>query len=395
MAANTLPVVPAVVIGTYTMGLGVIRALGKQGIPVIAVYYDRRDMGNHSRYAVEKIKAPHPGEHEPDFIALLEDVGSRYPNSVLFPTSDASLVAISRNKSCLESHFRIASTEWEITQRFIEKKHTYALAEAAGVPIPKTIVPKCLEDVKTYASTAMYPCLVKPNQSHIYKALFHRKMALVKNDRELIDAYSFAEQAAVEVILQEFIPGPDSLGANYNAYFIDSEPVVEFTAQKIRGAPPSTGSPCLVISARIPEIIEPGRKILQAVGFYGFACTEFKKDPRDGVYKLMEVNGRHNLSGLLAVRAGINFPYLHYRHLAYGDLPTGNNYRTGIAWIDLTRDLYFGMKQWAEDPGSIRGFFDPYRRSRTYAILDFKDPLPFAKRLLNFITSTISKNHTK
>ena len=53
----------------------------------------------------------------------------------------------------------------------------------------------------------------------------------------------------------------------------------------------------MVLSEHVPEVIEPGRKILQAMGFYGYACTEFKRDPRDGSHKLMEVNGRHNLSG--------------------------------------------------------------------------------------------------
>ena len=32
----------------------------------------------------------------------------------------------------------------------------------------------------------------------------------------------------------------------------------------------------------------------------GFACTEFKYDARDRTFKLLEVNGRHNLSSLLS-----------------------------------------------------------------------------------------------
>ncbi|RPI84754.1 MAG: hypothetical protein EHM41_12580 [Chloroflexi bacterium] len=387
--------VPAVVVGTYTMGLAIIRALGEEGVPVIAIYYDGRDMGYLSRYVVEKYKAPHPAKKETEFIALLEEIGTRYPMSVLFPASDASLVAISRHKSVLECYFRVACPDWKITELFIEKKNTYALAEAVGVPAPKTVVPKCIEDVKRYAESAMYPCLVKPNEGHIYNALFGKKMSLVKNSEELIDSYLKAHAAGLEVMLQEFIPGEDAQGVNYNAYYINGKPVVEFTAQKVRSAPPQTGSPCLVISSQNDEVVQLGRDILLAMGFTGFACTEFKKDPRDGVYKLMEVNGRHNLSGLLAVRAGLNFPYLHYRHLTCEEIPTANGYKIGIAWIDLTRDLYFGAKQWIKDLDSLRRFFIPYRKPRTFAILDFKDPLPFLKRCWNLLTEQFDGKHAE
>ena len=81
------------------------------------------------------------------------------------------------------------------------------------------------------------------------------------------------------------------------------------------------GSPRVAISERIPDVVEPGRRILAAMEFRGFACIEFKLDRRDGVYKLMDVNGRHNLSGMLAVRSGLNFPLRQYRHLAEGIVP--------------------------------------------------------------------------
>jgi predicted ATP-grasp superfamily ATP-dependent carboligase len=129
----------------------------------------------------------------------------------------------------------------------------------------------------------------------------------------MIAVYQQAAQSGLEVVLQEFIPGDDSLGVNYNSYFWDGEAIIEFTAEKLRNAPPRFGSPRVIMSKDMPEVIAPGRKILQAMGFHGFSCTEFKKDPRDDVYKLMEVNGRHNLSSQLAVSCGINFPWVHYK----------------------------------------------------------------------------------
>jgi len=122
------------------------------------------------------------------------------------------------------------------------------------------------------------------------------KMAEVDNPGQMIDAYRYATEAGCEVLLQEIIPGDDMNGVNYNSYFWEGRPLAEFTAKKVRGGPPGFGSPRVAISKHVPEVMEPGRRILQAMRFYGYSCTEFKRDARDGVYKLMEVNGRHNLS---------------------------------------------------------------------------------------------------
>jgi len=73
--------------------------------------------------------------------------------------------------------------------------------------------------------------------------------------------------------------------------------------------------------------------MLRALDFHGFANIEFKRDPRDGQYKIIEVNARHNLSALLAVRCGVNFPLLQYRHLVHGELPDQPQCRQGVYWI--------------------------------------------------------------
>jgi D-aspartate ligase len=377
---------PAIVLGTHTMGLGVIRALGMMDVPVVAVYYDRhKDMGYVSKYVKHKVYAPHPERAENEFLELLVECASRFGGGLLIPVSDETLVAVSRHRDLLARHYVVACTEWDITRRFIDKKHTYALADAVGVATPKTLVPRSLEDVERYGKTIEYPCLVKPCQSHLFFAHFGRKMVPVGNLEQMLAIYQQAVEAGMEVMLQEIIPGEDTHVVNYNSYFWDGQPLAEFTAQHVRKDPPEFGSPCVAISKQIPEVIEPGRRILQAMGFYGYSCTEFKKDPRDGVYKLMEVNGRHNLSTLLAVRCGINFPWLHYKHLVKGELPSAPAYRTGIYWIDITRDASYSIRCLSKHRYSPIQYIQPYLKSHVFAVLDLRDPKPFLKRLAYLI----------
>jgi D-aspartate ligase len=277
----------------------------------------------------------------------------------------------------------VACTEWNITEQFINKKHTYALADSIGVPAPKTMVPHSADDVERYSKTVDYPCLVKPCQSHSFFDRFKRKMTRVENLQQMLAAYQEAADAGLETMLQELIPGDDAQGVNYNSYFWNGDALVEFTAEKVRNAPPQFGSPRVAVSKYIPEVLEPGRKILQAMGFYGFSCTEFKKDARDGIYKLMEVNGRHNRSGILAVHCGMNFPWIQYKHLVCGELPSACDYQKGIFWIDFFRDIGFSLKCFRKEGYSLSQYIQPYRSPHVFAVWNRHDLKPLIRRSIN------------
>jgi len=256
--------------------------------------------------------------------------------------------------------------------------------------VPRTLVPTSIEDAERFCQSLEFPCLVKPCQSHLYYARFKVKMIEVDRPERLMEVYRRAAEAGFEVMIQELIPGPDANGANYNSYFWQGQPVVEFTAKKVRNGPPRFGSPRVVVSQHLPEVLEPGRRILQSLGFSGYSCVEFKQDPRDGIYKLIEVNGRHNLSTLLAVRCGLNFPWKHYRHLVLGELPTQEDFPPGIYWIDLMRDLGYSLKHVLSERLSPAQFFRPYLNPHVFAVLDWSDPRPFLRWLVRSVKKPIA-----
>jgi len=373
---------PAVVLSGHTMALGVVRSLGIKGVPVIMVHYDEKDMGHVSKYITHSFISPHPERQEEQFVDFLVESAERFKGGVLFPVSDETVVAVSRHKDRLKKHYIIACPEWDIVSQYIDKKYTYTLADASSVPAPKTIVPQSLDDVINYSQQVDFPCLVKPSQSHLFYAHFKRKMFPVDNADQMISIYQQADAAGLEVMLQEIIPGDDVDVVNYNAYFWDGQPLVEFTSEHIRNAPPWWGSPRVALSKSIPEVIEPGRKILQAMKFYGYACTEFKKDARDGLYKLMEVNGRHNLSTLLSVHCGINFPWLQYRHLVENEIPAASDFKTDIYWVDITRDVGYSLLYLRQERYSLAQYLRPYFKPHVFAIFDLSDIRPFIKRCL-------------
>ena len=371
---------PALVLSAGTAALGVIRSLGRRGVPVVVLSHEKTEIGRVSRYAREMIHAPHPDHEAKEVVELLLRLAPRLGGGVVMPCSDGFLGAVARYKEVLLPHYRVGCPDSELAHAVLQKCITYEVAQAAGVPTPRTVLlddPAVLERERRAVE---FPILVKPVLGHSYLRQFRRKMVLAHSFDELHAAYTEAEAQGCAMMLQEFIPGPDGAGVNYNGYFWNGEPLVEFTAAKVRNAPPRIGSPRVVMSQHVPEVIEPGRRLLRALGYSGFACTEFKWDARDRSYKLMEVNGRHNMSSWLAARCGVDFPWLEYRHLAYGEVPTARDFEDGVYWIDIARDVFHTFVHRRSEGYPVARYLEPYLRRHVFAEFDWRDPLPFLNR---------------
>jgi D-aspartate ligase len=371
---------PAIVVGSDLAGLGVIRALGEMDVPVLATYSSPHEFGRVSRHVSRALRSPPPVQEE-RFVDFLADLGSRYEGAVLVPVSDEAVTAVARHTPTLSPRFRVACMDWPIVETFIDKRRTYELARAVGVPAPRTLLPRDAAEVERCGKAVGYPCLLKPSHAHLYRSSFGRKLVKAAGPDELLEAWTEAEQAGLGSMVQEFIPGPDSHGANYNSYFVDGQPVVACTAQKVRLQPPEVGYPRVVLSRNLPEVAAQGATLLQAMGVEGFTCTEFKLDARDGSYKLMEVNGRHNNSTLLSVRSGVNFPYVMYRHLVAGEVPSDGSWRSGVYWIDPLSDLTQSVRYAGRERHSAREYLRPYVREHVFGTLARGDLAPLALQL--------------
>ncbi len=370
---------PAIVISKGAQGLAVTRGLGERGVPVFVLHWTDRDVARLSRYVVGSLQVPHPERDGDAFVDTLLSLGDRLHGGVVIPTADEAVRDVARAKAALERHFVVACPDADVVERFIDKRHTYDLAAERGIPIPKTLVPRDAQDVEEFHKRVTYPCLVKPRESHRYVWHFDAKLAVANSRREMREEYEAAVEAGVDVVIQELIPGPDCNGVNHNAYRWDGEILAECTARKLRLAPPRFGIPRVVVSADIPAVVEPGRAILEALELEGFACTEFKFDARDRTFKLLEVNGRPNLSSLLSIRSGLNFPWIAYRHLTTGERPPPVRPRRGLYWIDETRDVPLSATRAGRDARPMQEILRPWFRDHVFAVYDPDDMAPLVR----------------
>ena len=152
-------------------------------------------------------------------------------------------------------------------------------------------------------------------------------------------------------------------------------------SQKVRLGPPEFGLARVCVSRPMPELSAPAGRFLDALGYMGYSCTEFKRDPRDGIIKLIEVNGRVNRSILHPLAAGLNYPALMYRHLVEGrPVQAAPKSSKPVYWIDLASDLRWAAHDLRTRDQTVRELLRPYLGPAVFAVGDGWDLGPFLDR---------------
>ena len=367
----------SVVVGGQAPGLAVVRSLNRRGIAVALASYNSSDPARRSRHVREVIDVPEPMMDEPGFIARLRSMPTAWHGSVLMASGDQSALALARCRDKLSDRFWVVSPSWSAVERFVDKKFTYRLAQDVGVPVPNTVAPSDRTEAERALAAFSFPVLIKPSQGHLFQHAFGTKMFEAGDPVAAMEAYDHCTDLGIDVMIQEIIAGPPELGVNHIALAVKGQVVAQFTARKIRNWPAEYGSPSAVRSELVTDVIGPTGALLRATEYDGFACAEYKFDPRDRRYKLMEVNVRHNLSGALAPRCGVDFPWLQYKIAAGYPVEPASGFQERIYWVDSLRDL----RHLAHDPkGNARKlttFVRPYLRRRVEARWAWADPGPF------------------
>jgi predicted ATP-grasp superfamily ATP-dependent carboligase len=300
---------PAVVVDVgWVNGLAAIRSLGRAGVRVLAVDHRRSALGFRSRYA-EPHLSPDPQDEEA-FVSFLAGLELDAP-APIFPTHDEPLNAIARAGERLSERFLFPFPRWDVLSRIQSKRSQLEAAERAGIAVPRWST--------AISDDLAYPVLVKPSTTEGFKRRFGRQAFRCENRSEVERAW--AEAAEYEPLVQEFIPGGDEELYTLGSYLAaDGEPLGLFCGRKLRQTPPGVGTCRVGEAVWVEEVVDQGLRLLRELGHVGLSQVEFKRDPRDGSYRLMEVNPRLWQWHGLAAACGVDLPRIAYADLT-GERP--------------------------------------------------------------------------
>ncbi|MGA7030976.1 MAG: hypothetical protein WBY24_20225 [Candidatus Acidiferrales bacterium] len=354
----------AVIVGGDFHGLGIIRSLGRRDVP-LCVVDDEYSIGRFSKYTTFTVRSPNLRK-EKETVDFLIEMGRRMnlQGWVLFPTRDEHVAAFSRHKQELSEIFRVPTPDWEITKWAWNKWNTYSLAQKLGIPIPRTWCPRTIEDIDNI--DAEFPLAIKPAVKEDFFYATKSKAWRAETRAELKDLFQRASihSGSNEVLVQEIIPG-DGTRQFSSCVFIKNGMVLgSMEAQRWRQHPPEFGrAATFVESIDLPVVVELTLKFLRAINYYGLAEVEYKLDPRDGQYKLLDVNARTWGFHSLGSSAGVDFSYLLYSDQVGEPVATSRG-RSGVGWIRMVTDI----------PTSIGDIFSGRLAPKAYwrSLMDFK-----------------------
>ena len=148
-----------------------------------------------------------------------------------------------------------------------------------------------------------------------------------------------------------------------------------FCGRRLRQTPPGIGTCRVGEAVWVQEVVDDALTLLRAFGYRGISQVEFKRDPRDGRYRLMEINARLWQWHGLASACGVDLPLIAYRDLTGEPPPDAHMNGHGKRWaITLL-------------PGERPA---PQRPPYVDAVFALDDPKPGAVHLARVLRSAVT-----
>jgi len=366
----------ALVMGADYRALGVVRSLGRRGIPVWVINQGGHLVAAASRYVRRRLPWPAGDDRTKiDFLLALCAV-HKLNKWMLIPTDDYTVGLASVYHEALASAYQLTVPAWEKLRWASDKRLLHQLAGKLQVHQPWTACPSNREELESL--DCPFPVILKPAVRLQPSNLATPKAWLAEDRKSLLARYDEASASVSpeNLILQEIVPGGGEAQFSYAALCNDGRPLASLVARRTRQFPRDFGQlSTYVETVEEPEVIDPAERLLSAVHFTGLAEVEFKKDPRDGRFKVLDINPRVWGWHTLSRPAGVDFPYLLWL-LARGKSVPQLRGRAGQRWVHYSADLRLAIEEIVAGRLSLWDYLRSIRSPVESAIFSWDDPLP-------------------
>ena len=382
--------IPVVVAPVHVNGVTISREMARKGTRVVGIGPSADAAGLQTRFLAERVVLPPPEEEPGEFASFLLARKDLY-GGIVIPTDDFHLREIADSYGDLSGRYKLAVAPPDATRIALDKALTYTACAQAGVACPKT---RALDDGRSTSLEAPslsrgsdldeaaefvgFPAILRPAFSIAFYRDFGTKSFQVGSAGQLGEMLGKARSAGHKMLLQEIIPGGDENVVSCKVYATDSGDILGALAGfKLAIYPPGFGVSQMQETRPAGEVEEGTRRILRQIGFRGsLASVEWKLDPRDGVWKMLEINARSVMAIALMKYSGSDVIDMLWRDkLGLPQLPpTRPKYQRRWAYIKNGFLLY---KKYPGERKGLREYMRLYRPPMCFALLDLTDMKPF------------------
>ncbi|MGE3885920.1 MAG: ATP-grasp domain-containing protein [Vicinamibacterales bacterium] len=324
--------------GDSRSALAIVRALGRAGHWVAVGHSRTPALAQASRYCSHRLEYPDPASQDQAFVHALVSSVAELGIDALLPVADITTLLVTQHRDRFDARCQIPFAPAAAIARAADKVDVLKTALRLGVPVPRTVFVNARPDAPATLDLS-YPVVIKPHRSRTRTPQGWRgtTVSYARDPQDLGAQLAARHDAEFPLALQERIVGP-GLGL---FLCVDRGVIVaRFCHRRLREKPPTGGVSVLSESIPIHDgALAHAEALLRDLDWFGVAMVEFKVDERDGIPKLMEINGRFWGSLQLAIDAGVDFPNILLRTLA-GDPPAAPPaYKVGVRNRWLVGDL--------------------------------------------------------
>ena len=371
-------------VGTGPTALGLERAFGRRGIHVFLVS-DKKDPAGFSRYCQKSFRISGVS-HDRTVLeyALREVVKMCRRKPVVYPTSDMDAVNLAELKDVLADDYYFVVGDSRVVRTIVDKKRFYKVLSEHRIAHPRTYFPTDAKETRILGTQLDYPIFVRPSITQLFNRVFPKagKGFVAHTPNELSYYYRLAVNRGIEVMFQETIPGPAINSYQLEGYYnITNSPLVVFARQRLRIWPPDFGNTTLCTSIPLAKLTAEKRVIdrfLATIGYNGLMSAEFKRDDRDGMLKLLEINARPWWHIWLSEKCGVDIALTSYLD-AIGDADAqlqNEQYEVGVKSIHLINDIRAAVHMFSTKELSPHEWVSSLKGKKCFTIFSRKDPLP-------------------
>ncbi len=367
---------PAVIIGmTDPTGFGVIRNLASHGIPMLALCIDPMAPGLRSRFVARGV-CPDPHYDEESYIRTLVDIARcTHRKPVLFPCQDDTVYVAAKHGEELREFYHLPFSPWEQMQSLAVKEEQIRAAWRAGVGVPATAFIRDHSDVEAAAESVPFPAVLKSSEHLALRRHGFGKAVQVRRREDLAAEYARVAECGT-LMVQEVIPGDDTQLFTLQCYVdAESRPLAMFVRHKLRQHPRRFGVVRFGEGIWVQDVADSGLALLKELRYHGVAGIEFKRDPRDGQLKFMEVNARHPAGHGLGPALGVNLSLAAYMD-ALGRPFVAPRPVDGPRWLWISRDVPDSVREILRGEMSAREWLTSLRGTKVDGMFSLSDPLP-------------------
>ncbi len=380
--------VPAVILDSSVNGLSYVRSLSRQGVPVLCADA-RRGVASKSRFGFFVELALQSGDEiagEQSATRLLQRFNEAGIEPVVFGAADAWQVYLARLAAVGGCRVRTLLPSASTMDQIVDKQAQYEAAARLGIRVAPFA--NAGQVFRGTLAWDILPAIIKPRWSHTGRTAIGGKAVRVQCQGELQRALAALDQEAdaSAYLVQTIIPGGDScLYAYLGCYDSNGEEAAWLVKRKLRQCPPGFGDGSFDVSCDNEAVAAAARQLLRGLAYTGLAGVEFKQDPDTGELTLIEINPRTVSTNQLAVRAGVDFPWIAYR-LIMGesvsrspDASEGSAlpYAINVHHANEEREFRSLLLRRRAGEVTVTAWLGELMGAQSYAFWDRSDPWPF------------------